>query len=317
MNRPVGVVVAAVLMLVGSVLDLGMGALTWFSFRMMQSLPEGQAQPGALPGFLIATTLTIFFGSAAWGLATGIGLLLMKRWARISAIVIASFLALFGALCLPLVLVVPMPQLPGAESYLLFVRVVVGVFYVLLLAIGVWWLVYFNRRKVREAFAGGMPVEEPASQRPLSIAIIAWILVSSAPLMPFLVLLKFPAPLMGFTLTGRAALLTYLAFGVAGTLAGYWLLKMKPQGHTLTVGYFLFGLINGMVNCAVPGTLERMKQMFLESLSMQLPREAMPPEPPIWVSIFISVLCMAVPLYFLFTRKKSYFAACEAAAKPR
>ena len=93
------------------------------------------------------------FGS--WGLATGIGLLRMKQWARVSMLVFAAILVLCS---LPAVLVSAFIQFPVPNdgrlpaSFAQILRVSMALFYSTLAALGGFWLYFFSRSRVRAQF---------------------------------------------------------------------------------------------------------------------------------------------------------------------
>lgn len=169
MNRPAGVTVSAVVLGVLSLfqiiagLTMALGAL--FSH---QGVARGG---GPLPPWtsLLMWVLCVYcFLVAAWGIATAIGLNRLRRWARYSILIIGGIMAVFAFFAMVGGLVAMLapqlaapgsasPQLHSAQTLVRGVLAVVEFIYATICGIGVWWLIYFNRRQVREAFA-------PASQ---------------------------------------------------------------------------------------------------------------------------------------------------------
>jgi len=86
----------------------------------------------------------------AWGLATGIGLLRAQRWARISMLVFSSLLAAYGAVGVVVFLFMPNGDMSGWP--LLLLKTGVSIYWLFHVAIGVWWLTYFNRNNVKAYF---------------------------------------------------------------------------------------------------------------------------------------------------------------------
>ncbi len=87
---------------------------------------------------------------AAWGLATGIGLLRAWRWARISMLVFGGLLAALCAL-----LAVPFLLMPGGGVVwweAIVMRAVGVLFFLMPAAIVVRWYIYFRRDNVRAYF---------------------------------------------------------------------------------------------------------------------------------------------------------------------
>jgi len=90
-----------------------------------------------------------------WGLATGIGLLAVKRWARYSVIVFAALTIVFMGITFGFGMIVTLAvakRNPFLTMGILGFAYYVGVpiFYV---AISVWFLMLFNRPRVAEEFA--------------------------------------------------------------------------------------------------------------------------------------------------------------------
>jgi hypothetical protein len=89
-------------------------------------------------------------GAAAWGIATSIGLFRLRNWARLSILVFSVLLVLMSAPSGLMALLMPFPAPRGADpSFTTVMRVGMGAFWLGLLAIGIWWLVFFNRAKVK------------------------------------------------------------------------------------------------------------------------------------------------------------------------
>lgn len=104
---------------------------------------------GEMGSFYHSILLWIFL-FAGWGVATGIGLLQAWRWARISALIFSALLALGGILGVVAFLGMPAGGLSGGA--VLIFRVVSSLLGLIPVAIGLWWLVFFNRKDVKEYF---------------------------------------------------------------------------------------------------------------------------------------------------------------------
>jgi len=87
---------------------------------------------------------------AAWGFATGVGLLRAWRWARISMLVFSSLIAVCGALAVVSFLFMPNG---GASGWTLFLIKAGTISYCLIpVAVGVRWFIYFTRNDVKAHF---------------------------------------------------------------------------------------------------------------------------------------------------------------------
>jgi hypothetical protein len=117
---------------------------------------------------------------AGWGICTGIGLLRLKNWARISIMVFGGLLAvfgLFGAFGALLASLITLPSSPDMNpAVLTSVRVFMVLFAMAQLGLGIWWVYFFNRATVKAQFqrppglsAGALPPPVlPAPPPPLS-----------------------------------------------------------------------------------------------------------------------------------------------------
>ena len=210
-KRPTASIKAAgIIAIVGSVLVL-LGAA--FGFLGVSILPETQAGPG-LPKaarVLGEATMAFFFGLAILGLFTGVGLLRLQKWARISALVWSGVTAAMCALIIVFSVFIPLPMPPNAPdtpvNLLTYVRVATVVFYGLPLAIAIWWLILFNRKKVAAQFVAsdisgaldpsGFPIDAPAPSKPelpLPIAVLAgFLLLSTVSVFLVFFLCTFPS----------------------------------------------------------------------------------------------------------------------------
>ena len=93
MKRSAGVTVIAVVALLGSVLAMCFGVLTGVMAFVM---PRPASAPGLPPTAMLVMGGAIYFLPGVWGLLSGIGLIRLKNWARISTIVFGALLILLG-----------------------------------------------------------------------------------------------------------------------------------------------------------------------------------------------------------------------------
>jgi hypothetical protein len=173
-RRPAGVVLSAIVLGFAAALLLLLAAVTLLGAVMMgHAPPPTTINPGVAtppPAILIATVAAIacfYLALAAWGIATLIGLVRMRPWARVSIMIIGAglgCLGLFSALgcfAMPL-LMQSMPMPPNSNPAMLH-AIFIGMAVVALLvaALGITWLVYFALRRTREAFIAAPPPSAP------------------------------------------------------------------------------------------------------------------------------------------------------------
>src|SRR5277367_3607443 len=110
MRRPAGVTIAAVAVFIGSGLTLLSGAIMIFAFFVLPATESAPAFTRAA-GVIMAIFM---LGLAAWGIATGINLLQLREWARISMIVFSALLLVTAVPGLLMMLVMPFPMPQGS-----------------------------------------------------------------------------------------------------------------------------------------------------------------------------------------------------------
>ncbi len=305
MNRSVSVYISAVVMLAGSVLCLASGL-----FLLLAAFSPPPAMPAvSFIKYALYSATAISFGFGAWGIATGIGLFRFRRWARISVLIFSGLL-LFIAVPGLVFLLIPIPTSPElSPGAMAAVDIVIAVFYFLLIAIAVWWIYLFRKASLKQQFLGELPAAG-LPRRPLSITLVACFLLIRSIQSLVLVPLRVPAGLFGFILTGWEASLFYLFYAAAQLWLGFGLLRLKPWSRTLAVYVFLFGIANGLLFVLLPGRIERVLAIFMS----QVP-PAIRTQEAFWTAwskswmqagFGVSVILMAIAIWFLVTRRKAF-----------
>jgi hypothetical protein len=326
MRRPAGVTIAAVAVFIGCALTLLSAMLMIFAFAV---LPATDSTPALTRG--AGLIMSIFMlGFAAWGIATGINLLQLRDWARISMIVFSGLLLVMAVPGLLMMLVMPLPTppvsagppgeaMPPLAHLMTAVRVGMAIFYGLLALLGGWWLYFFNSRPMRETFRGGAstpssawtpgvlaPEENPGSRkRPLSITIIAYLALVSACMFPFFNILHMPLTFLGFYFTGAKASLIVVGYMSVQLLMAYGLLRLEMWGRSLAIYYFNFAIFNSIISVILPGAQAR----YEEAMSAMQGSLGLPPTQfqfPLWFSLVFSLPWIAIQLWFVVTRKKAF-----------
>ncbi len=149
MKRSLGVTLAAVVQFAGSAFTLLMaiGHLVGFAMsnRFAPNLPFIKAV------LIVGGCFYLALGSL--GTATAIGVLALKRWARISTLIFGWILIVIGVLGALSIFAVPMPVLgPSTQHIIVIVKLVVAAVFGLFAIIGGWWAWLFTRANVREQF---------------------------------------------------------------------------------------------------------------------------------------------------------------------
>jgi hypothetical protein len=343
MNRSAVVTASAVLSLIGSVLMLLVGVL--MAAAMFFAPPPETSEFPVSPVFFKAIFLILslmFLLPAIWGIISSIGLFLLKNWARISMIVFSVLLILVSGSQLLGALIISLPF--GAKypiddnSMMVVMRIVMAAFATVHLGIGIWWLAYFTRPKVVQQFKRAplmaaaetsLPMTQqiqvsaaPATlmsvnKRPVSVTVIAWFMLAGCLFMPLNFVLHPPAILATKILTGWPAMLVYLIYIAAALYCGVGLLRLKPAARLATIGYFIVGAVNQTIFYFAPGGGDRIRALMDWQQSMfswipawqDQPFLHFDPTPFLIMGTLFGLILLAVPLYFLITRKEAFLAA--------
>jgi len=336
MKRSTGVTTVAVLSLIGSIFTLLMGivfALAMFYAPVPRS-NEFHGSPMFFKGVTV-TALFIYLLLALWGTLTGIGLLRLKNWARISTVVFSVLLIImsgFGVLVSLFLTIPPVPNKPADPSAITAIRVFMGAFWLVLLGIGTWWLVFFNRVRVREqfvpAFAGGFTAQGSAAaqasyagpttgamrrKRPLSITIIACFLLAGCVLIPLNLWFHTPAAFFTKLLNGEAAATYYLAITLLQLYLGIGLLRLQPAARRVGIAYFIFCFVNAASFNFAPGGRARMLA-FLDMTRSRYPwlppwqDSALQFDSTLFLifGVGFGLVPLVVALYLLITRRQAF-----------
>jgi hypothetical protein len=294
-------------------------------------------------GFLLVVSAMVYILPSIWGAITSIGLFRVANWARISIIVFSVLLIGIGVFAAPFSFFLSWlgPATPNAPSIGLFVGVVMGLFWLGILGIGVWWLVFFTRARVKAQFTGVLPptgtlspatsiaqtvggppatLQLSRTERPISLTVIAWFALAGSVCLIPMMFTHLPAVFFIKTLTGWPAIALYLAFAVVSFYVGLGLLRYKPFAREIGIGYFLFTVINMVVFYLTPGSRLRI-QTILDDENKIFPWMTqgqtaatfrMDPTPMMIFGAAMAVILAGVQIYFLITRKEAYEQAAAA-----
>ena len=304
MRKWIAIRASAVVALAGST------ALLLFSAAMAAwSLFAPVRNSGALPPNLMRVFGCVMAGlfeiAAVWGICTGVGVFRRKNWARISMVVFGALLAFFGGTGALAMLLVPFPMNAAVDQRVAsIVRASMVGFYLLLTAVGAWWLIVFNRQSGKQYFAEGGAVTESA--RPLSIGVIGWYLATSAIGTALCGVFRVPTILFGFVLAGWSTLAVCTVLTAIQLYLGAGLLQLDEKARVWTIVYLSAIGANGLGVAAAPGYAWRMRAFAVEF--QKYFHMDMPAMPNAWVLGMGSVAYAAIIIWFL-VRKRGAFRA--------
>ncbi len=256
-KRSASVTAAAVVAILGSLILLLCCSAAFLVF-LLDKLPGTAPELPPSVRYMMLGTQGLMVCLSLFGVATGIGLLHLRKWARISILIWGGLSVFFGVIGVPIAYVTmfsPNPSAPALPTESLqAVRWILLLIYGLPLLIGVWWLILFNRKSVKAQFAGATGSADPGLPQkptcPLPIAVLAWLYITSILNLLFLPFFPVHAPVFLFAilLPDRLGLAVLILSFLAFTVAGIGLLKLKRWSHTLTVGLQVFWLTSTVVS---------------------------------------------------------------------
>jgi hypothetical protein len=341
MQRSPGVTASAVVVIIGGVFTLFAGVATLLGSLFLSKATLPDRLPPHL-GTFVAAEAVFIFGFGGWGLASGIGLLHRKQWARISLLIFAGILVFISLPAALLMAFIPLPtgddpNLPANFAPIL--RVSLSLFYALFAVLGIFWLYFFNKRSIKLQFIAGAPLRasavpsllaplgpavsfpqrDPFQQaRPLSITLIAWFLLIGSALAPLGLItnhflfpsMQMPLCFLGFFLFGPTATVILIAWMALQAAAAFAMLKLKPSGLFTTIALQCFGVLN-LLLILTPANRARFQQ-FMQSMLDSM--NAHTPYPvsftfPLWLGVAVSLPAFATILFFLITRRHAFLAA--------
>lgn len=273
-----GVIASAIVLILVSLLPLMMAMGMSIAGVAMHHLPATQeAQiPSSIAGVMVVEGV-FFLLVGLWGWITAYGLFRMRRWARISMLVIGGGLALCSLLAAAVTLALCFAPPPGELRYdasthgmMQGVLIAIALFELVLMAIGIWWLVYFLRRKVVLAFAAGAASLQP-SRRPLPVALLAAFNALGVFFCIPAAFLPMPAYFLGALLWGWKKALLYLIFAVATVAAAYGLWTLREWGRRLAIAWQILGAAQVLVCLFFPLWMVDGNQAMAESMGLPVP----------------------------------------------
>ena len=313
MNRPAGVILTAIVQIVGSLIVLLLSVLALFLPLILRNSPKPSPE---VPAGMMYGGAVIYEVLAVLGFLTAIGLFRLRGWARYSTLIFAGVLTASGLLMALAFAVVPMimppaePQTvhPAEANAVKIALITISLSFALL---GVLWLYYFNRPKTRLAFsqttgeptAAGAGIVIGGRRVPVSIVVIAVLyLIGGAFSLP----MSFWVPaniLLGIIVTGVGAKLLTLVLALAGIYLGVGLLRLSETSRLLAIGLGCFHVINVAIMALMPGAMRNYLAQYSAWMSPTRPSTDLAMTGPIMkVTIVVGIIIQLVLLYFLVTR---------------
>jgi hypothetical protein len=323
-----GIRLSAVVVFLGSAFAILSGG-----FAVLGSLAASNARPGTpvpIDFRSVAIGVAIFYlAFGGWGIASGIGLLHTRHWARVSMLVFACLLLLFSLPTAVMMSVIRLPETSDPNlpaNFRALMKLAVEMVFGLMAALGGFWLYFFNKRSVKAQFLGVRPASqgmvadvsaEKPKGRPLSITIIAWYLLIASGLSPLLLLFSrtvlhgqtMPVCFLGFFIFRRSAILVLVVWMAAQFVAAIGLLKLRNWGRVTCLWLQVLGIVNLVLTFAVPANRVRY-QKIVETMYPQFP-QTFSFSALTWMVIVCTAPILLVVLWFLVTQKRVFLDSPE------
>jgi hypothetical protein len=153
MARTSEIIFLAVLVFTGSAVAMSLGAL--MAWGAIIRYPNRTSPAGGVFGYYVMAASLIVFGLGGWGIASGVGILNTRQWARISMLIfgaISILIAITGALEMFLDPLAGVSYLEGV--YMGSIRPEMMALYGCLAAFGAFSLYFLNKERVKSQFSG-------------------------------------------------------------------------------------------------------------------------------------------------------------------
>jgi hypothetical protein len=251
------------------------------SIAGMFMLPPNNS--AAIPPFskpLAIAMMGLLSGLAIFGIFTSVGVLRLKKWARVSMLVWGGVMVAFCGLVLLFTAFVPLPEMPADASVSFpFLRVLLSLVYGIPFLIGVWWLLLFNQAAVKEQFLAAAPSDgqlaaPPQPRCPLPLSILAGFSIFSAGFSLLLPFTNFPVNVILFGYRVHGAFGVALFFFAAGLVlvGAIGMLRLRRWSYPLMLGQYFFWMASGTINLIGPNYDRNIHEIMSQ---MNLPEGAM------------------------------------------
>ena len=300
MNRSVGVTMSAIACFAGSLLALLSGtAVIVFSILA----PPAGVQPPPTRAML-AFPAALFLLCSVWAFASGVGLLRLRQWARVSVQVFSIVAAAGSTFSALMVFLTPFPETPpDAPVNMNAIRQGLAGLYLLIAAAGGCWLYYFSRASVKAQFLSSQKPE----RRPTSIMSIAALFLLGGVACVASAFTSGPFALFGLVLTSWPARIGFLMLGGVQLWLAAGLLRAWSATRKMAIAFCSLTILNSLSYLVIPGYSARITSLWPAANAAVTPQYT--------VVFFASTLCAALinaaVIWFLVVRRERFRTASQ------
>ncbi len=352
-QRSAAVTASGVIAILGSVFTVIGILFALVGLIIAASVPN--APPMVPTVRLIATLMMLaFLAVALFGIASGVGLIRFRNWARISTLVWSGIAAPICMVAMAAMLLIPLPSTPNSPIPNVVLRLIVSAFYGAPLAIAAWWLILFTRPRIiaqfravapsAPGFAGApgdpftaLPSPANAALDPTSFqtALPATYLILAAPTrpgipLPIIVLSCFfligaasifliffihiPAMVFGRAFTGLTGSTIYATWCLLYAISGIGMLRRVSWAYSVAIAVQILSIVSGIMTVLSPNFDSIMRRAMI---NMNLPPPEVYSSPSMDHLRGFSVMGLVFPLAILGLLaycRPRFLAACVAKA---
>ena len=307
------------------------------------------SRPDTVSKAILPVLAAIYGAPAIWGVVNGVGILRLRPWARTSMIVMSVVATAFLAFIAVAAAIAPIltrsdPEFSNVPMGL--ISAIMALFASIPLAIAIWWLVLFTRKRVIAEFAsdGGVPfpveavsldtsipssgerqfasaqtAASAAPHIPLSIRVIAILYLIGGAFallgLSYSIQLNMPTLLLGKLLEGWPAWIFLSLFGLIQIVICVAVFKKCAWALDGLIAVLIFGAAN-TVSFAIAPSRTALWDRIVQAESLPRSISAASMESMINtimpIPLSLGVVLALVCLYFLLTRRAAFRAACAA-----
>jgi len=296
-------------------------SVTHIIFWASLALAARSGDSSEFPYNYLFGALCVFSAAGLPGIVVGVGLFRSKNWARVAALVLSVLVGCFCAFSILALFIVSFGTLSlglGVEIPQKSDLLRVGIIYLLIFALTVWWLVVFSRKSVAAQFSSpshAKPDDAPKkSACPPPIALLAWLMIISSALSAVswpLILGKIPAMLFLHIFSPQPSRLIWLANILLFAVCGVGLLKLQRWSYDGAIALHLFWLVS-LLATQLSSNYQTYTLLCLKILDLG---EAYPVlnrmHFPQWVSATTTAIPTAVLIVGLFYYRRSFLQAVQ------
>jgi hypothetical protein len=271
---------------------------------------------------ILYLTWAFFLLGAVFVLVSGIYVIRLCNWARLSLLIIAGCGLLFGVVGLGVIFVMIYfkPEDPLVSKPVL--ATVLGFTYGIPILVAVWWLLLFTRRSVVAQFqAAAVALAETNASSPslfnnpecpLGIRIVGWYLGSFILFLPFIPFLPahVPALYFGHLFRGPSAVLAHFLSCVLLAVPGIGLLLLRRWSYPLTFVTQLLLCINCLV-IAFSSSFESNVRAAYAELGLPVPSGADALLPEVRYMLLLSLIMPLASLVILYIYRRPFYVAAD------